>query len=214
VLCQFEEGKVNWDDSKSGGDFLFVVKNMSHTFSARFAKKLRKLKQKDRIRKYVSRDLIKKPWVVYVKQAFELPESGVECLDRYTHRVAISNARILKVTDTHVTFRWCKQEKGYQAETTAIPDVEFLKRFLDHMVPPHFRRIRHLGFLSCRNKKVNLELIRSSLQVKLQPKPCLTCAQVLALRWGERSELKCSECGGELLLWKVFQRKRALPHGV
>ena len=119
---------------------------MSGVFSARFAKKLRRLKQQEKIKKYVPRDLIKKPWVVYAKQAFGSPESVVEYLGRYTHRVAISNARILKVTETHVTFSWCDRENGYQKKTETISGVEFLNRFLDHIVPPYFRRIRHLGF--------------------------------------------------------------------
>ena len=200
-----------WKNSKMDGDFLFDVKHMSKKFSQRFSKKLRQLKQKGQILKFVPRDLIKKPWVVYAKQAFGSPESVVEYLGRYTHRVAISNARILKVTDTHVTFRWCNRKKDYQTETVTIPGVEFLKRFLDHIVPPYFRRIRHLGFLSNRNKKDCLELIRNSLGVKTELKLRLTRAQVLALRWGERSELKCQECGGELQLWKTFQRNRAPP---
>jgi hypothetical protein len=135
-----------WKSSKQGGNFLFDVKQMSGVFSARFAKKLRRLKQQEKIKKYVPRDLIKKPWVVYAKQAFGSPESVVEYLGRYTHRVAISNARILKVTETHVTFSWCDRENGYQKKTETISGVEFLNRFLDHIVPPYFRRIRHLGF--------------------------------------------------------------------
>ncbi|MCW3788662.1 transposase, partial [Plebeiibacterium sediminum] len=75
-------------------------------FSAIFTKKLHKLKQKGKIHKFVPHNLIPKLWVVYAKQAFGSTHSVVEYLGRYSHRVAISNARILKVTDTHVTFKW------------------------------------------------------------------------------------------------------------
>jgi len=89
--------------------------------------------------------------IIYAKQAFGSAESVVEYLGRYTHRVAISNTRILKVTETHVTFGWCDRENGYQKKTETIPGIEFLKRFLDHIVPPYFRRrIQVTGTLSIR----------------------------------------------------------------
>ena len=160
----------------------------------------------------IARDLIKKPWVVYAKQAFGTAESVVEYLGRYTHRVAISNARILKVTESHVTFSWCDRENGYQKKTETIPGIEFLKRFLYHIVPPYLRRIRHLGFLSTRSKKQSLAAIRKSLgeeeQVQVTP---LSRAQVLALRFGERSLLRCRDCGGELRLLETWPKERAPP---
>jgi len=203
-----------WKSSRQDDNFLFDVKQMSKVFSARFAKKLRRWKQQGKINKYVPRDLIKKPWVVYAKQAFGSPESVVEYLGRYTHRVAISNARILKVTDTHVTFSWCDRKNSYQKKTETISGVEFLKRFLDHIVPPYFRRIRHLGFLSTRSKKQSLAVIRKSLGKELVQTPVLSRAQVLELRFGQRSLLRCRECGGELRLLETFQKKRAPPVNV
>jgi hypothetical protein len=203
-----------WKNSKQNGNFLFDVKQMSAKFSARFAKKLRRLKRQGKIKKFVPRDLIKKPWVVYAKQAFGSPESVVEYLGRYTHRVAISNARILKVTESHVTFSWCDRENGYQKKTETIPGTEFLKRFLDHIVPPYFRRIRHLGFLSARSKKQSLAAILESLGEEQEQAPPLSRAQVLELRFGERSQLKCRDCGGELQLLETWPRERAPPANV
>jgi hypothetical protein len=203
-----------WKNSKQNGNFLFDVKQMSAKFSARFAKKLRRLKRQGKIKKFVPRDLIKKPWVVYAKQAFGSPESVVEYLGRYTHRVAISNARILKVTATHVTFSWCDRENGYQKKTETIPGTEFLKRFLDHIVPPYFRRIRHLGFLSARSKKQSLAAILESLGEEQEQAPPLSRAQVLELRFGERSQLKCRDCGGELQLLETWPKERAPPANV
>jgi hypothetical protein len=159
----------------------------------------------------VPRNLIKTPWVVYAKQAFGSPESVVEYLGRYTHRVAISNARILKVTDTHVTFRWCNRKNGYATEIQTLTGVEFLERFLDHIVPAGFRRIRHLGFLCPRNKKEALEKIRLQLAAHFTVMPRLTRAQVLSLRFGERSVLLCRECGGALTALENFDKQRAPP---
>jgi len=200
-----------WKSSKQDGNFLFDVKQMSEVFSARFAKKLRRLKRQGRIKKFVPRDLIQKPWMVYAKQAFGSPESVVEYLGRYTHRVAISNTRILKVTATQVTFSWCDRKNGYQKKTETISGVEFLKRFLDHIVPPYFRRIRHLGFLSTRSKKQSLEAIRESLGKELLQAAPLSRAQVLELCFGERSHLKCRDCGGELQLLETWPKERAPP---
>ncbi len=200
-----------WKSTKQNGGFLFDVKQMSAMFSAKFAKKLRTLKKEGKIRKYVPRDLIKKPWVVYAKQAFGSAESVVEYLGRYTHRVAISNARIMKVTDTHVTFSWCDRENGYQKKTETISGTEFLKRFLDHIVPPYFRRIRHLGFLASRSKKQNLKAIRQSLGLEQLPPAPLSRAQVLELRFGQHSLLRCKDCGGVLQLLESWPGQRAPP---
>jgi hypothetical protein len=202
----------NWRHSKQDGEFLFDVKEMSKVFSARFAKKLRKLKMQGKIQKYVPRDLIKKPWVVYAKQAFGSPHSVVEYLGRYTHRVAISNARILKVTGTHVTFRWCDRKKGYKTRTETITGEEFLKRFIDHVVPPYFRRIRHLGFLSARSKAVALETARKSLGAETKVLPKLSRAEVLSLRFGDRSQLRCRHCGNALVLVESYPQERAPPN--
>lgn len=200
-----------WKSSKQQGEFLFDVKHLSSKFSATFAKRLRTLKQQGKIRKFVPRNLIKTPWVVYAKQAFGSPESVVEYLGRYTHRVAISNARILKVTDTHVTFRWCNRKNDYSAEMQTITGVKFLERFLDHIVPAGFRRIRHLGFLCPRNKKEALEKVRLHLLPGFTPQPRLTRAEILTLRFGDRSVLLCRECGGPLLALETFEKERAPP---
>lgn len=201
----------NWKNSRQNGNFLFDVKQMSSVFSARFSQKLRRLKQQGKIRKYVPLNLIEKPWVIYAKQAFGTPERVVEYLGRYTHRVAISNARILKVTSTHVTFNWCDRENGYQKKTETISGVEFLKRFLDHIVPPYFRRIRHLGFLSTRNKKQSLKNIRENLQTGFVAQSILSRAEVLELRFGHRSLLQCKHCGGQLQLLETYPQQRAPP---
>ncbi len=199
-----------WKTTKSNGDFLFDVKQMSDKFSAIFAKKLRKLKQQGKINKFVPQDLIPEPWVVYAKQAFGSPLSIVEYLGRYSHRVAISNARILKVTDTHVTFKWCNRKDNYKTVTQTITGVEFLKRFIEHIVPPYFRRIRHLGFLGSRNKTKCLALLRNDLMVKINTIK-LSRAQVVELKFGKRSLIHCKDCGGELELIKSYSRKRAPP---
>lgn len=200
-----------WKKSKQNGEFLFDVKHLSSKFSGMFAEELRRLKRLGKIKKFVPRDLIKSPWVVYAKQAFGSPESIVEYLGRYTHRVAISNARILNVTNTHVSFRWCNRKKGYAKEVKTITGIDFLERFLDHIVPEGFRRIRHLGFLCPRNKKEALKIIRAQLVKGFNALPKLSRAEILVLRFGERSVLHCRECGNRLLVMETFDKQRAPP---
>ncbi len=200
-----------WKNSKCDGAFLFDVRNLSQKLSARFVEKLRKLKKLGHIRKLVPRDLIKEPWVVYAKQAFGSPENVVEYLGRYTHRVAISNARILKVTDTHVTFQWFDRKNGHKPLQATITGVQFLKRFIEHIVPPNFRRVRYQGFLANRNKRNKLKQIRESLECMIQTPPKLSRAEVLAMKFGDRSLLMCKECGGHLHLLESYPSPRAPP---
>ena len=102
-------------------------------------------------------------------------------------------------------------KRNYKTETETVTGTEFLKRFLDHIVPPYFRRIRHLGFLSTRNKKQSLRAIRESLGEGLPQAAPLSRAQVLELRFGERSLLRCRDCGGELQLLETYPKDRAPP---
>ena len=200
-----------WKSSKQNGEFLFDVKEMSKVFSARFAKRLRQLKRQGKIKKYVPRDLIKKPWVVYAKKAFGSTESVLEYIGRYTHRVAISNRRIIHVDSKSVTFEWLDRKNGYKKQIKTLSGIDFLKLFIDHIVPPYFRRIRHLGFLSNRTKNQKIESIREQFGVKVEKAERRTRAEVLKALWGEQSNLHCKECNGQLILHKSYVRQRDPP---
>lgn len=200
-----------WKTTKQQGEFLFDVKEMSRVFSARFAKKLRKLKVEGKINKFVPKDLIKTPWVVYAKKAFGSPESVLEYLGRYTHRVAISNYRILKVDDKMVTFSYLDRKNGYKRQVSTISGVVFLERFIEHIVPPYFRRIRHLGFLGNRSKKRNIEIIRKQFGIIIEYIKKRTKAEILKALWGEQSCLHCKHCNGEMEHVESYPRHRAPP---
>jgi hypothetical protein len=135
----------------------------------------------------------------------------VEYLGRYTHRVAISNARILKVTGTHVTFRWCDRANNYKVKTETVTGLEFLERFIQHIVPPYFRRIRHLGFLSSRNKAAAINAIRRHFNLPDFELVKISRAEVLAERFGSHSVLHCRECGGQMVVVEKFDSPRAPP---
>ena len=106
------------------------------------------------------RPLRKKKWVVDARAPFAGPRAVVAYLARYTHRVAISNHRILHVDDSGVTFRYKDYAKGGRTDTKHLSGVEFLRRFLLHVLPKGFVRIRHYGFLAHRNRTSNLKRCR------------------------------------------------------
>jgi hypothetical protein len=105
-------------------------------------------------------------WVVYAKRPFGGPEQVLKYLARYTHRVAISNRRLLSLTDGRVTFEWKDYAGGNQTKAMALEAVEFIRRFLLHVFPTGFVHIRHFGFLSNRRRKVKLALCRSLLPAR------------------------------------------------
>jgi len=99
-------------------------------------------------------------WVVYAKPPFGGPEKVLDYLGRYTHRVAISNHRIVDVADTKVTFRWRDYRRGKRLRTMTLDSEEFTRRFLTHVLPSRFVRIRHFGFLANRQRTEKLEQAR------------------------------------------------------
>ena len=102
-------------------------------------------------------------WVVYAKRPFGGPEQVLKYLARYTHRVAISNRRLLSMEDGRVTFEWKDYADGNQTKTMTLEAVEFIRRFLLHVLPSGFVHIRHFGFLANRKRKEKLALCRSLL---------------------------------------------------
>jgi len=110
-----------------------------------------------------------KRWVVYAKPPFGGPEKVLDYLGRYTHRVAISNNRILNVENGSVTFAFHDRADGNKRKTMTLPAEEFIRRFLLHSLPSAFIRIRHFGFLSNRSKKHDLPLCRKLLGLDPQP---------------------------------------------
>lgn len=109
------------------------------------------------------RTLFREDWVVYAKRPFGGPEHVLHYLARYSHRVAISNHRLVDLTDTHVTFLWKDYAHGSKRRTMTLTHEEFLRRFLEHVLPRGFPRIRYFGFLANRRRGVLLPLCRTLL---------------------------------------------------
>ena len=120
---------------------------------------LRELAEPERFAQLCSR-LREKEWVVYSKAPFGGPEQTLKYLARYTHRVAIANHRITAVDDGSVSFRYKDYARGNRQRVMKLGAVEFLRRFLQHVLPDRFVRIRHFGFLANRSRKAKLALCR------------------------------------------------------
>ena len=101
-----------------------------------------------------------KKWVVYCKPPFDGAEGVFKYLGRYTHRIAISNNRILKVQDGDVSFRWRDYADEDKQKTMTLKADEFIRRFLLHVLPHRYVRIRHFGLLANRSRKDNISLCR------------------------------------------------------
>jgi len=149
-------------------------------------------------------------WVVYAKAPFGGPQYVLEYLGRYTHRVAISNSRLLALDDGQVSFAWKDYRDGQQKVMT-VPAEEFIRRFLQHSLPTGLQRIRYYGFLANCHRSAKLELCRCLLATAvaaLLPTPA-ACRDLLTLLGGSAPKL-CPRCGlGALLSLRfppVWQR--------
>jgi hypothetical protein len=159
----------SWKHSKYNRKFLFPVKALSKMFRAKFVHLLRKSNIKINQSTYDA--LFTKNWIVYAKKPFGKPENVIEYLGRYSHKVAISNHRILNVNtrNNSVKFSAKNYRKGGQKSMIEISMTDFIKRFQLHILPKRFTRIRHYGCLSSSWKKDKLPRIQAVLLKKQAP---------------------------------------------
>jgi hypothetical protein len=171
---------------------MFRGKFLAHLAAAFRRKKLRLsgqlqgLERPDAFHRLL-RTLRKPKWVVEVRPPFEGPEHVLKYLARYTHRVAISNGRLIGVCDGQVTFRWRDSADHNTQKTMTLHAVEFIRRFLLHVLPSGFVKIRHFGFLANCHRAKALKLCGALLLI---PPPA-----TLTARQGKLIERKCPCCG-------------------
>jgi hypothetical protein len=171
-----------WKPSR--GRFFLPVKVLSSLFRGKFLSGCRDLYARDELSlkgengNAVSRNAFsslvdacyKKDWVVYSKEPFHGAEGVFEYLGRYTHRLVISNNRILSVEKGMTSFLWKDYKDESKLKETTVSNEEFIRRFLLHVLPHGFTRIRHYGLYSSRNKSLRLELYRRALSARLRRK--------------------------------------------
>jgi hypothetical protein len=151
--------------------------------------------------------LRKSDWVVYAKRPFGGPRAVLAYLSRYTHRVAISNRRLVAADDGGVSFRW----KDYRIEgpdrwkTMTLTPHEFIRRFLMHVLPSGFHRIRHYGLLASGTRAVNIARARELLAVPVRPEPPDT-TDTPAADEPRMLPRPCPCCGGRMFIIETFAR--------
>ena len=168
--CLVAGGALSLDHSRWIGarpNFLFPVTALSRVFRGKFLDLLEK--NIDRGKIPAADNEIKasrqKSWVVYAKKPFGSPQTVLDYLGRYTHRVALSNDRIVKVENGEVTLSYRDRKDGDRKKTIPLVAHEFIRRFLLHVLPDGFMRVRHFGFLANRSKKQALAQCRRLLKI-------------------------------------------------
>jgi predicted Zn-ribbon and HTH transcriptional regulator len=184
--CLIPAGALSLDHRRwisARKNFLFPVKALSQVFRGKFLALLQQACDKGNIP--AANNEIKasrqKSWVVYAKKPFGSAQTVLDYLGRYTHRVALSNDRILQVQDGEVTLSYRDRRDGDRKKTITLEAQEFICRFLLHVLPQGFMRIRHFGFLANRSKKQALGRCRKlfDLDPVLPPSPFLSAKDLL-----------------------------------
>jgi hypothetical protein len=158
------------------------------------------------------RDSRQADWVVYAKRPFAGPEHVLDYLGRYTHRVAITNHRLISLADGRVSFRWKDYRHHHKTKVMTLDAEEFLRRFLLHVLPDGFRRIRHYGFLANGHRTKKLATLRVLLAVPSPPAmPPPADYRERYARLTGRSLDTCPDCGGRMIECGLLARAADPP---
>jgi hypothetical protein len=201
-----------WKDKS--GKFLFSVKSLSNVFMHKFCDELKRHKNELRLSAEVNKTglgkfirLLKtKKWVVNSKPGFNNGKQSVlEYLGRYTHKIAISNYRLIKLSKGEVVFSYRDRKAGDVKRVMRLPVKEFLCRFKQHILPRGFVKIRHYGLFSTRVKKEKLARVREALgQAPQEEKQKLSLQQVI-LKTTHEDIHQCKSCRqGTMVVAKVL----------
>lgn len=211
--CIVPGGGLNgdqWITGTSKDDFLFPVKVMAALFRGKFMAyfkdalhsgeilfhgALSSFKEDKTLLKQLIDCCYSMDWVVYAKPPFGGPAAVVKYLGRYTHRIAIANSRIIALSDTHVTFRWKDYADNNRSKEMTLTLSEFIRRFLLHVLPKGFVRIRYYGFLGSRVRKNCLQFCRDQLY-RAAERAVLETTDIEEIEpAGVKLTFKCLHCG-------------------
>jgi hypothetical protein len=197
-----------WVNSRK--KFFIPVKVLSRKFRGKFLYYLKQLYCQKKLefhgsQAYLSDDkefekllssLSRKDWIVYCKPTFKNAACVVEYLGRYTHRVAISNNRIVSINNDTVTFKWRDYKDDNKHKVMTLSADEFIRRFLIHILPSGFMKIRHYGLLGNRNKRTKLKICKQLTHTPLLTKEKASMLQLIQKLTGIDLS-KCPICGSE-----------------
>lgn len=160
---------------KKQSKYLFPKRALSLVFRAKYLAELRKTTTIDN---HIARKVMNKKWVVYAKQPFFGPKAVVEYLGRYTHKIAISNHRILAISNGLITFKYKDYRTQGASKTMTLKASEFIRRFSLHVLPKGFRKMRNYGILSSRTKALDLNKAKAYFGMEKWQKQKLTWEQI------------------------------------
>jgi len=177
IHCLIAGGALSFDQKRwvaSKKTFMFRVQSLSKEFKKRYLQLFKKAYLNNELcfpgktAKYESKEefdslvqsVFKLKWIAYAKRPFAGPQQVLEYLGRYTHRIAISNNRIKSIDNGQISFEYKDRADNDTTKMMTVPANEFIRRFLLHVLPNNFMKIRYFGFLSHRNKKKAIKLIR------------------------------------------------------
>ncbi|WP_162651333.1 IS91 family transposase [Lentilitoribacter sp. Alg239-R112] len=148
----------------------------------------------------------KSDWVIYAKQPFAGPETVLAYLSRYTHRVAISNSRLIKMENSNVTFKYkdYRQSGKERQKLMTLTVHEFIRRFLIHVLPHRFHRIRHTGLFASQSRKASIDHIRRQLHHPNGPSETVEDANNAT----EKKRNTCPCCGGIMFVIETFEPRQ------
>ena len=211
--------KNQWKDKN--GELFFPVKVMSAVFKKYYLTELKELWQEGKLEYHGTAKYLKNhyefkelldmlytiPWVVYTKEAFGGAQSVIDYLGRYTHRIAISNRRIVRIEGDKVVYKVKDYKNGGKMTEMSVEGTEFIRMFLMHVLPKGFVKIRHYGMLSCRNKSKKITICRNILGGKQY------ISKLRGMNTAEKIKhlfhcdiTKCKNCGAKLITYRVGAR--------
>jgi len=191
-----------WMAAKRG--FLFPVKALSKVFRAKFVIALRAARQEGKLNEaqlaeHAWGDLLarvhKHDWVVYAKEPLGGPTQVLDYLGRYTHRVAISNERIVDIGANTVSVRVRDSAHGNRKRTLSVPAPTFIERFLLHVLPKGFKRIRHYGLIGPAHKAARLAAARVALDAPAPDPAVVESVEAFMRRIDQHQRMCCPHCG-------------------
>jgi len=228
IHCIVPGGGLSKDRTRwisSAENFFLSVKILSAVFRAKFLSCLEKAFRLHKLVFYGQTTALAAPdtfkqllrqscqtnWVVYAKRPFAGPQQVLNYLGRYTHRVAISNNRILSMTDSTVTFEWRDRRNDNVVKEMTLDVVQFMRRFLLHILPSGFMKIRHYGFLGNPSRKDTIALCQNltggTAAAKKPEKNPETWRDMMIFLTGQDPTL-CPQCGkGHMVVFKELPRQ-------
>jgi len=198
--CIVPSGGINaqgkWKSTKGKGKYLFPQKVMSKIYRAKFVFHLRSSGVD--IPQDVGKAIFSKDWVVYAKRPFASPATVIEYLARYTHKVAISNHRLLSIDKNKIQFHFKDYRKEAAKLETSLSANEFLRRFCLHILPKGFVRMRHYGIFASKNKAIDLNKAKHDFGQPLWQKTKLSWKEIALTKLNINPDV-CPKCKSGLM---------------